>query len=180
MCMACIIPLTSAAGLCAFGHLQHACVQMSWLIRMGYTWHYNAIKHTHATWHTHVIHMSYTCHHMSYTCHTHVIHMSYTCHKHVIHMSVTCHSHVIHVYYTCHTHAIPMSYTCHTHVIFMSYTCHTRVIYMSATCHTSVAYTEYTLYIQAHRQCTTDTQGIDITSEWINVHMPYMLHTSDT
>ena len=68
MCMACIIPLTSAAGLCAFGHLQHACVQMSWLIRMGYTWHYNAIKHTHATWHTHVIHMSFTCH-------SHVIHM---------------------------------------------------------------------------------------------------------
>ena len=71
-------------------------------------------------------------------------------------------------------------YTWATHVIFMSYTWHTRVIYMSATCHTSVAYTEYTVYIQAHRQCTTDTHGIDTTSEWVNVHMPYMLHTSDT
>ena len=75
---------------------------------------------------------------------------------------------------------VTVSYTSHTHVIHTSYTFYTHFIHMSYTCHTSVAYTEYTVYIQAHRQCTTDTQGIYITSEWINVHMPYMLHTSDT
>ena len=103
MCMACIIPLTSAAGLCAFGHLQHACVQMSWLIHMGYTCH------------IHVIHMSYSCH-------THVIRVSYTCQPHVIHLSHTLNTQCtyrhtgnaqrIHREYTSHPNGL--TYTCHT------------------------------------------------------------------
>ena len=102
------------------------------------------IKRTHATWHTHGIHMAYRCHthakHMSYTCHTrlrshtHVSYVPYTCHTHVIHMSCTCHTCVPHVSNTCQTHVIHMSNTCHIHVIHMSYACHIHASHMSYIC----------------------------------------------
>ena len=89
---------TSAACLCS---------DVMSLIRMGYTWHYHDIKHTHSTWHTLRIHMAYT----SYTHHTHALHVSNTCHTHALHVSYTCPTHVTHMSYTCPSHVRHMSYT---------------------------------------------------------------------
>ena len=83
MCMACMIPLISAAGLCVWAPAACMCVQRSCLIRMEYTWHSHVIKNvcSEVMSHTHGVHMAFACH-KTYTWNTYGKHMAHVWHTH--------------------------------------------------------------------------------------------------
>ena len=52
-------------------------------------------------------------------------------------------------------------------------------IYEIYTWHTHGIHTEYTVHTHPHVECTGDTHGTDITLEWDDMRVTYMLQTSD-